>query len=372
MIDPSSWVEEHLAGARKRGESWEADCPFCGKGGHLYVHGEDGYFTCFKCGESGRDLVKLLAEVEGITLKEARRRMFRDAVQFKQRPRDAAAAAGRLAALRESRDEPKVDTPPPATFNPVWDGKRWRMPRYLADRGVSRRLARKLGMGWCGARLCDDAPKACEFPEGSRLCTEYDRCRYAHRVVLPFSCPNGRSFTTRTTEPDAEPKYLNPPTPKGRLLYGWPLVEPGGDVVLVEGPFDAIRLAAHGLAALAVMGLSLSSAQRSLLTQLRPASITLMLDAGVETEAQGMAASVLGVGGAVYIAQLPAGLDPGDSGADQAWSAFRSAEEYRAGRGGFAAAIGRKLRAVTSEFTSSRAGDRLLSPGRGPGARRQE
>jgi len=370
-IDPSSWVEENLDGARRRGGSYEATCPFCGKAGHLYVNGEEGYFTCFKCGESGRDLVKLIAEVEGITAREARRRMFRDAVKFKRRPESAAEVGGRLAALRGREPEGSVDIPPPATLNLVWDGARWRMPRYLSDRGVSRRLARRLGLGWCGAGLCAEAPSACEFPEGTRDCVEQDRCRYAHRIVLPFSCPNGRSFTTRSTAPDVEPKYLNPPGPKGRLLYGWPLVEPGADVVLVEGPFDTIRLASHGLASLAVMGLSLSGAQRSLLAQLRPSSVTLMLDAGVETEAQGMAAALVGVAGEVLVARLPDGVDPGESTREQAWSAFRGAERYRASLAGRAASIGRKLRAVASEFTRRRGGGRLDDPGYGPGTRRQ-
>lgn len=365
-VDPSAWIEANLDGVRRRGVSYEADCPFCGKSGHLYVHGEDGHFTCFKCGAGGRDMVRLVAEVEGVTVAEARRRMFRDTVEFKRsRPAEVAQVGGRLRALLGREPEPPIDTAPPASMVPVWDGARWRMPTYLSERGLTRRLARRYGLGFCGPSLCATAPSSCRFPEDTRDCVEQGRCRYANRIVLPYSCPNGRSFTTRAADGETEPKYLNPPAPKGRLLYGWQAAHEGGELVLVEGPFDALRLASHGIASVAVMGLSLGGPQLNLLSQLRLASVTLMLDAGVETEAIGMASDLVGSVREVYVARLPDGADPGDSTREQAWAAFREAERFKAGRGSLAASIGRKLGGLRSEFTSDRARDRLVGPRRG-------
>ena len=117
---------------------------------------------------------------------------------------------------------------------------------------------------------------------------------------------------------------------------------------MVEGPFDVLRLAAHGLAAVAVQGLSLGLAQVRLIGQARLASLTLMLDAGVESEVQAMAADLVCATGAVYIARLPDGVDPGDSTKEQAWEAFRSAEKYTGDRGALATALVKKLRAVSS------------------------
>lgn len=345
-IDPADWAEEHLEGVRKRGASIEATCPFCGKAGHLYLHREEGYFTCFakNCGQSGRDLTRLIAQVEGVTMAEARRRMFRGLVEFKRRrPEGTATFADRMRELREGKKLEPVDVAPPPGMTQVWDGKRWKMPTYLLERGVSRRLARRFGLGFCGPGLCSSAPEGCVFPEEAKLCTEIGRCRYANRIVLPYSCPGGRSFNTRATEKDQEPKYLNPPAPKGRLLYGWQNAVEGGELVVVEGPFDVLRLVVHGIAAVAVMGLVLGPAQLRLLSQLRLASATVMLDAGVETEAQALASSLLGAVGEVFVARLPGKADPGEATREQAWEALRTARPHRAGRTDRAAGLRSRL-----------------------------
>jgi DNA primase len=348
-IDPGAWVEAHLEGVHKRGGSYEADCPFCGKAGHLYVHAGEGYWTCFaaSCGASGRDLTRLIAEVEGLTIAEARRRLFREVVEFRRRQLvEPEQVNERLRRLRVREKQLTVDTPPPPGLVPVFDGRRWRMPQYLLDRGVTRRLAMAYGIGHCSDRLCPEAPAGCHFPEGTPTCTERGRCRYGNRVILPYRCPNGRSFQARALLPDLEPKYLNPPSPKGVLLYGWESAVTGGELVVSEGPFDVLRLIGHGMAAVAVMGLSLGRGQLNLLAQLRLASVTVMLDAGVVTEALGMAGDLIGVAGEVYVAELPAGLDPGDTTRDQAWQAYRGAKRYRGGRSTRAGAIGGRLRAL--------------------------
>lgn len=353
MIDPADWIEAHLDGVRRRGGSYEANCPFCGKAGHLYVHAEEGYFKCYGggCGSSGRDLVRLIAEVEGVTFSEARKRLLGNEEEARpRRPASPSDLATRVRRLRgREPDFHQVDTAPPASMVPVWDGQKWRVPRYLTEkRGMTRRLARRFGLGFCRQALCDTAPTSCEFPADTPDCVDRGRCRYGDRIILPFSCPNGRAFTTRAALDGQEPKYLNPPGPRGRLLYGWQNVQTGGELIFVEGPFDVLRLAAHGLAAVAVMGLSLGSAQVRLVGQAHLSSVTLMLDAGVETEAQLMAADLLGTAGAVFIARLPAGIDPGSSTREQAWEAFRGAQRYTGDRGSWATAIGEKLRAVTS------------------------
>ena len=349
-LDPAQWIEANLAGVRKRGISYEAECPSCGKPGHLYVHGERGYFTCFAkgCGFRGRDLARLIAQVEGISEAEARERMFRDAVRFSApRPASTKSAREKLDELRAKvgtpTDSVTVDVPTPASMIPIWDSRRWRMPRYLLDRGISRRTARRFGLGFCEDWLCPEAPSACRFPEKSKTCIELRRCRYAGRVILPIVCPAGRSFTARSFFASDDLRYLNPPAPKGRLLFGWQSVVPEGELVVVEGPFDALRLAVFGLPAVAVMGLTLSPQQRSLLFQVKASSITVMLDSGIEAEAQAMASSLLAVTEKVYVARLPEGLDPGESDHEQVWTALKIAEEFRADRAGTARSFLRRF-----------------------------
>lgn len=345
VTDVAKWVEGHLSGLRKRGASYEADCPACGKSGHLYVHGKRGYFRCFAggCGFAGRSVYRLVATVEGITLAEAMERMFRDEV-FGRRPTGTALAEtiARLAGSDEE-DTGLVDVPPPASMVPVWDGRIWRMPRYLLERGMSRRLAARYGIGHCDGSLCADAPRSCTFPEGGRNCVDRRLCRYAGRVVLPYACPNGRSFTSRSTDPDDELRYLNPVSPRGRLLYGWQCVAPEADLVLVEGPFDALRLASFGVRAVAVMGLSLSGEQLALLADLRLATATVLLDAGVEVESSAIATRLLPYVGRVYVATPEGRKDPGEMSAEEARECLKKAEQFRADRKYFGKSLYKRL-----------------------------
>ena len=352
-LDPATWVSENLTGVKPRGKSFEADCPFCGKAGHLYVHAEQGYWKCFAagCGESGRDITKLIATIDGISLTEARRRMFRKAVHFERRS-EPTRILPRLEALRDHPGPVTVDMPPPPGLVPVWDGETWRMPRYLLERGVTRRLARRLGVGFCSSELCSTAPTGCEFPPGTPDCVERGRCRYWNRIILPFECPNGRSFTARSVESYLKPKYLNPPDLRSHLLYGWQNVTSRGDLVLVEGPFDVVRLISHGLAAVAIFGLSLSHAQKVLLAQAQLSSITVMLDAGVETEAEKIAVSLQQFVGKVYIARLPSNMDPGETTREIAWKTFRSAQGYSSSRRTRMGSIVKRQASLNKEFTT--------------------
>jgi hypothetical protein len=357
LTHPADWVRANLSGVRPRGASLEADCPACGKSGHLYVHGEKGYFTCFakNCGFSGRNLIPLIAKVEGITESEARTRYFRGVVEFTQsRPKSVDGIHGRLCELRNRVkggaivEKPAVDVAPPRSMISVWDGARWRMPSYLLERGISRRLARAYGIGFCGDDLCDRAPGACAFVR--KTCVELGRCRYAGRIVLPFSCPNGRSFTARATDPQEGLRYLNPPSPKGRLLYGFQSALVGGELVVVEGPFDSLKLAAHGIPSVALMGLSMTTTQRGLLAQLQLTAVTLMLDAGVESDALKIAASLVGVAREVFIARLPGTLDPGETTREQAFLSLREAEPFIGARSSLASSHLRRLSARKKEL----------------------
>lgn len=371
-FDIGKWAEGNLKGAQRRGASYEADCPFCGKRGHLYLHAERGYWTCFAggCGRSGRNIARLMAEVEGIPVVEAYKKMLRGKYDLPIgpiSPERTAALAERVRRLRlpspgpgaatlagggceGNQEAPDVAIALPKTMVPVWDGHTWRMPKYLIERGLTRRLAVRYGLGFCGEGLCDDAPNACQFPDRLK-CVDYGRCRYAHRIILPIECPGGRSFTARSVDPSAERKYLNPPAPKGKLLFGWnQAVKPGGELVIVEGPFDVLRLASHGIGAVAVMGITLARYQRRLLISIKPSTITVMLDGGVEARTIKIANDMLGIAHQVFIASLPDGIDPGEADKTTAWNAIRNARRYTASRADMASSLLRRLTLIKNRM----------------------
>lgn len=344
-FDFTEWARENLVGVKNssNGEI-TAECPFCGKFGGFYLNTETGAHICFKgsCEAKGRTIIPVVAEVEGISLAEAARRVFREAVKFRPQ-RSGTSPTDLLKRLREMRgvDEDEhegaaVDQGLPPNCVPIYDGKRWLVPKYLKQRGVTKEAMAHFGMAIArsGAAIRS---------EGRRRPLDF-----SGRIILPFECPNGRSFTARATRPDQQPKYLNPEG-SGKafeaLLYGWQNVIPGGELVIVEGPFDAVRLWQHGIAAVALLGKYMSAAKLAMIASVRPSAVTLMFD----SDGPGMAAA-MSVGAALYpvvprllVATLPEGVDPGDTDAEQAWSAYTRATPFTGDRSAKIAALRKRM-----------------------------
>src|SRR6185503_1657735 len=99
------------------------------------------------------------------------------------------------------------------------------------------------------------------------------------RLVIPIDCPNGTSWTARAMD-GAEPKYFNPAgADHSRLLIGWNVARLTGDLVICEGPVDAVMLYQHDISALALGGKVLHDAQLAMLLALPAATaVTVMLD----------------------------------------------------------------------------------------------
>lgn len=340
MMVPGEWGLDNLPGARRAGRSIVSECPFCGKTDHFYLHAEKGYWICYsgKCAVRGRDLVNLVAKVEGITISEALRIVRQGGDGKARRVHEADGPASGA-----------VNTPLPKTMKPIWDGKVWRMPRYLLRRGMTPQFAHRYGLGYCDNGLCDEAPGYCYFPENVRTCIQLGNCRYAMRVILPIECPGGRSFTARSVVAGEELRYLNPPTPKGKLLFGWRSITKYCDVTLCEGPFDALRIIDSGYPALAIMGLFLSSDQREMLEGLRPTSITIMLDPGTTNHAITIARAVYHIA-PVFIARLQGGLDPGDTPHETIGEIFRSAKQFKSSLSDVASMNTGEIRRLSNEI----------------------
>lgn len=317
-FDIESYVQDNLTAARRTApDNYQATCPFCSKALHFYINIENGRYICFKCDARGNGAAAIIAQVEGITIERAKAAMLRRAVQFR-RKNTIEDLTVRIQALRPDvvrEDDPLTDFDLPTGFVPVWKDGKWRMPLYLKERGIKKATAKAWGLGFC------------------RLGA------YGGRVVIPVICPNGRSFTARDTTDEQIPRYRNPKgADHGRLLCGWNVVEKAkaADVVLVEGPMDAIKMYQHGFPALALMGKELHKEQLALLTTRYSSdtAITIMLDPEEEVAPYKVGLRLLVNFEHVYVAKLPKmvgkkKIDPGNSTVAQATKALDEAKRYR-------------------------------------------
>jgi DNA primase len=313
-IDVRDWALANLTRPKSSGKvELVAQCPWCRKEGKFYLNTATGAYICFSCESKGKTIAGLLAEVEGISVSQARARLLRTEIDFPRR-RDSLSLRERLAELRglDLDDEPDelVDIPLPEEFVPVWNGRRWSFPTYLKERGLTRRTAHRFGLGYC------------------------TRGRYADRVVCPIVCPGGRSFTARAITGDARVKYLNPRgAGGGRLVYGWEQAAIGADVAIVEGPFDVLNCAQKGLNAIGLLGKALHPNQLSIFGAWpKGAAATVLLDPEAEAEAWGIASRLHGVFDAVFVGRLPAGRDPGDASRTELEEAVEGAEMFTGSR----------------------------------------
>jgi len=334
-FDIESYARDNLDAIRltSTGEI-TAECPWCGKFGGFYINRTTGNFVCFKCDERGRHLVGVVAQVEGISWREARSFILKNAIQFR-RKESTQSLLDKIRNLRpdveyDDEDDEYVDVPLPSEFVPIYNDKtgKWSFPVYLKERGIKRKTARAWGLGYC------------------------ETGRYALRIVFPVECPNGRSFVARDATNKLEVKVLNPKdADHHQLLLGWKHIPPTGDIALVEGPFDAIKLWQHGIPALAMFGKVLHSAQLTQLFSRSPDSaIVVMLDPEESIAPFEVAKQLLCKVSNVAIAQLPEGVDPGASTKDQALEAYNTAAQYEGDRQGRLKAILGASRDKISKF----------------------
>jgi len=273
---------------RQRGEL-VGPCPLPGHDGDrdnrsaLRVHVEKGVWHCLThCG--GGDVVKLVALLEGGDYAAAARSL-------------AAIEDGVRTAPRRRTTAPPRRSPTPGRFVPYTKALRLR-PEHplLRDRGVRQRTARTFEAGWwplsgwlagcVGVRLHD--------PQGRPL-------GYAGRRVDP-------------DDADRLGKWKMPSNlPKADLLFNWhrarPHLERG--VVVVEGPFDAMRVWQAGWRpVVALLGTELSAAQRALLAT--APRVLVMLD-GDDAGRHGARRLVSALASRpTYVVRLPQGRDPAD------------------------------------------------------------
>lgn len=343
-FDLRDYVEEKLDRAKPSAKhEWTAACPRCSKWGGFYINTETGAFVCFKCDYKSRNIIPLVAELEGLTWSEAAKWLFRRSVTLRRKA-DIFTLRDRILALRPhdalDSEEPPVDFELPDGFRPCWSEERgaWSLPVYLKERRLLSRTAKAWGLGWV---------RRAEVPRADR-----DRpMLLRERLVIPIQCPAGRSWTARDMTGEQIPKYLNPPgADHRRLLIGWNMARMTGDLVICEGPLDAIKLWQHDVSAVALGGKEIHSDQLAMLVSLPSSTaIVVMLDPEERAAPLKVAARLSCHFENIYIAKLPDGVDPGSSTRAQAHSAVEGAARYRGDR---AASLAAKLAASRAALAS--------------------
>ncbi len=339
-FDIEDYVSGNLTNAKTvqagNGNEMTAVCPACDRYGGFYINTETGAYVCWKCDFRAHTVVGLVAQVEDISWSEARAYIFTRSVKLR-RKQDMFSLADRVRAIRphsivEDEPTPDVHVELPEYYVQIYDSKRdpvWQLPRYLKERGIKARTARAWGLGYCR------------------------KGKYGDRLVIPIDCPAGVSWTARAMSADVfGPKYLNPSgADHRRLLIGWHVSRVTGDIVLCEGPLDAVRLYQHDLPALALGGKELHDEQLAMLRLLPPmAAVTVMLDPEEEVAPYKLAERLSLHFENIYIAKLPKKtatgkkLDPGESTRKQAHKAVDEAVRWKSSRAPRVAAVVRQAR----------------------------
>jgi DNA primase len=314
---------------KRQGSDYRGPCPFHqGTHRNFSVSPKKQMYYCFVCHEGGdvfsfltRRLgvdwptaVKMVAEKSGIEVVEttSRRTEERDDREPFWEVNGAAAEYFR---------------------NILWDDPLGEDARaYLAERGIDRELADRIGIGFAPREIglmraylntlgFDDERQGeaglLTTPEGA---TE-PRPRFRGRLIFPIYDLTNHvvGFGGRLLGP-GEPKYLNSPESrifsKGKLLYGlnWAKQAARRDerMLVVEGYFDVVRLIGAGIeSVVAPMGTALTEDQARLVRRYTD-RVYLLYD----SDKAGLKATfrsgdeLLRQGASVQVVTLPEGEDP--------------------------------------------------------------
>ncbi|XOF32410.1 MAG: DNA primase [Candidatus Electrothrix sp. YB6] len=261
-------IGEHVQ-LKKAGSGYTGLCPFHGeKTSSFSVNPQGQFFHCFGCHESG-DVFAFMMKYHHMTFPEALKELARryqidlpernltDADRERMRQREQLYQVNREAARMYHAFLLDSDTARGAR-------------QYLQDRGVPQEVIRQYQLGYApapesnGWQFILSRLQQRRFPvealEQAGLAVQkkqggyYDRFR--DRILFPIYDMSGRevAFGGRILG-EGKPKYLNSPeTPifsKSRLLFGLyqhrQAIRSARRAVVVEGNFDLLLLAVHGI-----------------------------------------------------------------------------------------------------------------------------
>ncbi|MBI5708930.1 MAG: DNA primase [Candidatus Eisenbacteria bacterium] len=302
-------------------------CPFHKeKSPSFSVNVERQFYHCFGC-KAGGDVFRFVQETEKVGFLEAVELLSRRAGIAVPETRGEPGERGARAKLHEALEEAAA-----AYEQWLGDPQRGAATRaYLEGRGLARDTwkAFRLGLapeGWenlvqrLRGKVGDDVLVQAGLAARRDSGGLYDRFR--HRLMVPLVAPGGVvvGFGARALAAEDNPKYLNSPETavyhKGAFLYALDQarrqVEPDGEIVVVEGYFDAIAFHQAGLRnTVATSGTALTSEQARLLKRVAGrVALTYDGDAAGQGAMMRSLGVLMGEGLEVAVVDLPAGEDP--------------------------------------------------------------
>lgn len=314
---------------KRAGANYRALCPFHDeKTASFNVHPEKQIFKCFGCGKAG-DAISFVMEHEKVEYPEAILILAHKAgiaIQYQAGAAEGVIGREELYKANEWASgvfrQQLLKAPEAETAR-----------QFLARRGVSDETAETFGLGY--------APESWDFilQRGRRngmsdkilaaagLVREKEsRCFdfFRHRVMFPICDTRGKAiaFGARQLRDEDHPKFLNSPESalfsKGRGFYGLHLsreaLEATRTVYIVEGYLDVIVPWQAGVRGLvATLGTALTRDHLKILRRYAD-KVVLVFDsdaAGQKASERGLD-MLLSENVDIFVAELPAGLDPDD------------------------------------------------------------
>ena len=321
ILDKISLVEvvSDYVQLKKAGNSWKGLCPFHNeKTPSFNVNESKGLYYCFGC-QSGGNAITFLTQVAGLTPREAVERLAKRAgVELPERteysPQQSRAAKERADMLHAVHVANEY-------FQKALKASD-HARSYLATRGVDSALASKYGLGYGGdghgllrelaaRKVSFDIAQAVGLILPSQHGGYYERFR--NRLVFPVFNLDGAAiaFSARQIPPDEDgPKFVNSPESpiytKGAAVFGLlqarQAIRKSQKIIIVEGNFDVLSLAAKGVEnVVAPLGTALTPEQIRLVRRFTEnvvlwfdgdeagqkathRSISLLIEAGIEAE----------------------------------------------------------------------------------------
>lgn len=256
------FIEEKGIDHKESGQSWITDCisPSCGKERHMYIRRKDGLSKCFKCGSTWgwRELV---SQIDGCRPSEAWNVLFMGQSGNSLDALDI--TIGEEEYEEESElsdiDEPYIEL----SKDFVGVEKSDRGMYYLDKRGVNDpETIVKFDLRW------HEGMEAVVFP------ISRDGYIYGWQARKVNPKPDEPRLLTKTG--------FN----KSKYLLNYDAVKKSDSVVLVEGPFDCIKIAQAGIGAVCSFGKEVSHRQVSLLSNLEASKVYIGLDPDAYKEAE--------------------------------------------------------------------------------------
>ncbi len=331
---------------KRVGRNWVGLCPFHKeKTPSFSVNPDRQFYHCFSC-KVGGDVFKFVQETERLGFVEAVELLSRRAGIAIPERREA--GPGREAKLKlNDALEAAAQAYEHWLADPTGGAE---VRAYLERRGIERETSRRFRLGFAPAgwdhlqrRLGSRVDAATLVAAGLAVAREgksgqYDRFR--NRLMVPLVAPGGAvvGFGARALAAEDSPKYLNSPETavyhKSTFLFALDqarkAVEADGELILVEGYFDAIAFHQAGLAnTVATSGTALTPDHARVLRRLVPrVALTYDGDSAGRDAMMRSLSVLLAEGLDVAVVDLPAGEDPDTlvrSGGLAAWNAARAA-----------------------------------------------